>query len=85
MGESSKSGLIVIANEFAAQIFIPHDQDPKIASLRAKADPIMQEDKTQIKRFSSLPQIQGKCRSAIVNYAGRLLTLFEDPVIGEMQ
>ena len=29
---------------------------------------------TQIERFSSLPQVQGKCRSAIVNYAGRHLT-----------
>jgi hypothetical protein len=35
----------------------------------------MQEDETQIERFSSLPQIKGKCRSAIVGYAGRLLTL----------
>jgi len=46
MDESSKSGLIKIANEFAAQIFIPHDQDPGIALLRARADPLMQEDET---------------------------------------
>jgi len=40
MGESSKSGLIKIINEFAAEILIARDRDPEIASLRAKTNVI---------------------------------------------
>lgn len=62
MGESSKSGLIKIANEFAAEILIPRDQDPGIASLRSKADVIRLADELKISsgivagRFQHLTQ-----------------------------
>jgi hypothetical protein len=52
MGESSKSGLIKIANEFAAEILIPRDRDPGIASLHAKADLLIQEDETMDKALA---------------------------------
>jgi hypothetical protein len=48
MGESSKSGLIKITNEFAAEILIPRDRDPEIASLWAKADVIRLADELKI-------------------------------------
>jgi hypothetical protein len=44
--------LIKTENEFPAQIFIPHDQDPEIALLRAKADPLIQEDETMDKALA---------------------------------
>ena len=48
MGESSKSGLIKIINEFAAEILIARDRDPEIASLRAKANVIRLADELKI-------------------------------------
>jgi len=50
------------ANEFAAEILIPRDRDPKIASLRAKADVILLADELKISpgivagRFQRLTQ-----------------------------
>jgi hypothetical protein len=35
--------------------------------------------------LSSLPQVQGRRLFAIVGYAGRRLTPFEDPAVGEMR